>query len=137
MPGGFGITDLLMKNGAVLRKKKSTWVSNITLNHWPNSKLVMVGRETVKDFLVRIYGLGLVVCDITAFNSNSNLVSVQKLYGKEVASAVLVNVRGAMSLMTIGSKTLEEFQSAGHDSYGKSQVPLLINSNLEPINLYL
>ena len=137
MSGGFGITDILKTDGSVLRKKKSLWMSNISLNYWDNSRLVMIGRETVKDFLVRIYGLGLVLYDITAFNSNSNLVTTSKLYGKEAASVVLVNVRGSMSLMTIGSKTLEEYQACGHDSYRRSCVPLLINQSLEPINLYL
>ena len=134
---GWGITALLKTDGTAIHIRKSLWTRNLSMNYWPNSKLVMVRKEAVKDFLTRIYPTGVLVYDIKAFNSNSNLVTVSKLYGKEEASVVLVNYKGAMSLLTIGSKTLKEFRLCGHDSYRKSQVPLLINSDLEPINLYL
>jgi hypothetical protein len=136
---GFGVTALLMTNGRSMHIRKEAWVKNMTMNFWPEAKRVMAGTESVKDFLVRISkSFGVLVVDISAYNSNNSMVSVSKLYpGKEKASVVLVKVSGALSLLTIGSKTLHEYRLNGHDTFRKSRVPFMINDELESINLSL
>ena len=138
MPG-FGIDTVEFDNGQVLRIRKSQWTKNVTLNYWYEAKNLINEYETTKQFLIRINKqYKLTLANITKFISNSNLIKVSQLYpGKESAVAVFAIIKGNLSLLTIGSKTLQEYRLTGHDSYRKSRVPFLINEELESINLYL
>ena len=134
---GIGVSDMLLSSGEAVHIRKGFWQKNITMNFWPEARRVVSGLQDVKSFLVRIRKpYNLLIYEITAFNSNNNIVSINTLYGKEKANVAFVRVRGFTSLLTIGSKTLTEYRTVGHDSYRKSRVPFLMDDELNPINLY-
>lgn len=138
---GYGITALLCADGKSLKKGHNMWLQNQTMNSWYVANDVLNGKESVKDFLLRINAaFGVVTVDIISFNSNNNIVSVSELYPErrsEKVTAVFTRLKGALSLLTIGSKTVNEFRHSGLDFRNESKVPFLVNSNFESVNLFL
>lgn len=136
---GYGITALLCTNGTVLNKGKNLWIQNQTMNKWFAARDLLAGHETTQSFLVRIGAqFGTVAVDVVKFNSNNNIVSVSELYperSKEKLAVVFVKMKGILSLLTLGSKTLPEWKLAGLDFTNESKVPFLVNERLESINL--
>lgn len=136
---GVGITALLLRDGTVMKKGEVGWMRNCSANYLREARQMMAGKESIKEFLVRLFAnnVQIRVYNIIAFASNSNLVSTFKLYGKEDTKVAIVGIKGVPSLLVIGSKTLQEFREAGSDNFRRSQVPLLFDSQFNSVNVYL
>jgi hypothetical protein len=69
----------------------------------------------------------LVLLETEGFIANGNPTIVSDLYpGFEKYFVVFLKSGYTLFLLTLGSKTLAEYRAAGHDSYLKSRVPLII-----------
>jgi len=69
----------------------------------------------------------MVLLETEGFVANGNSTVVSDLYpGFEKYFVVFLKSGYTLYLLTLGSKTVAEFRAAGHDSYLKSRVPLII-----------
>lgn len=134
-----GIRTLVLSDGSVWHKKQSPWGMNVKLNRWPMANLLLIGKESLKEFLARVYALqGLYFVDISAFISNDNLIHLSTLYPeRRITSVAFSKVRGTLSLLCIGSKTLSEYRLIGIDYRKESKVPLLFSASTFESNLTL
>jgi hypothetical protein len=82
--------------------------------------------------------------EVEAFYCNENIVKVKDMYPGSDKYFVAFYVDGKkFSLLTIGSKTANEFKIIGCDRFGKSRVPLILinrkdvegKTHVESVNL--
>jgi len=149
----FGISGIIAKEkkGVKLITKQRirgqripVWNGNITFNFKKEAQQLINGKESVHNYIDRLYKKGeAVITEAEGFISNGMLVFLNKLYpGREKYFVIFMKYGYDMYLLTLGSKTIHEFRVAGHDSFLKSRVPLIltiINENgakrLDAVNL--
>lgn len=129
-----GIIEKTTKDSRVIVRTRSKdhriplWVGNITFNFKKEAKELLTERVSVHDYLQRGYKAGtIVVVPSLGFVSNGVAVLFKDLYpGSEDYFVCMAKYGYNLMLLTLGSKTVQEFRQAGHDSFLKSRVPLTL-----------
>lgn len=145
----FGISGLIVQENDSTRilnkqrvKSENSWCGNISFNFKKEAQRLASGRDSVHNYVSNLYKHGLMtLIEVTGFVSNGNPVLISELYpNHKEYFACFVKTGSSMHLLTLGSKTVQEFRAAGHDSFLKSRVPLILTINheseqLEAVNL--
>lgn len=137
MAARFGISGIIEKtkgDSRVIVRSRSkghrvpTWVGNITFNFKKEATTLIAGQVSVHEYLQQTYKAGtMVVVPSLGFVSNGVAVLFKDLYpGKEEYFVCMAKYGYDMFLLALGSKTVQEFRMAGHDSFLKSRVPLTL-----------
>lgn len=149
----FGISGIIVSirpKPKLITKMKGTfhtptWVGNIVFNKKSEGKQLISGRLDFHNYIKRGYEKEtIIVSEAIGYLSNGNTVMFHDLY-PDFDEFFVCFIKGGYNLflMTLGSKTVQEFRASGHDSFLKSRVPLTVTvkdtedqgKRLVPVNL--
>ena len=133
----FGISGIIVDNGnkpKVIFRQRSKghtmplWVGNIVFNEKKEGKSLIRGNQTMHDYLQRTYANGsMIISEAVGYLSNENIVKLHDLYPNFNDFFVCFIKSGYnLYLLTLGSKTIQEFRASGHDTRRNSHVPLIV-----------
>lgn len=131
--GGFGVTGLLVEeNGKtqILSKQRGVregfWTKNFIFNFDRAYQTIASGKGNIHSYL-QSHRKEVVLVETSGFVANGNTIFLGQLYpGFEKYFAVFIRKGYTLGLLTIGSKTIDEYRACGHDTYLKSRLPLII-----------
>ncbi len=131
----FGISGIIAKENndtkVILKQSKGNtncWCGNISFNFKKEAKQLTSGIVSVHEYVAELCREGTMsIVETAGFISNGNPVLLSSLYPDyEEYFTCFIKTGYGLYLLTLGSKTVQEFRAAGHDTFLKSRVPFVL-----------